>query len=906
MKKLFTTLILAVAAVSATSAQNYVIYGDGEPADTRIGIGNINPWGNCTVKELTGEEYPGGKAMKYTVDNDNSYFIAGWFTATDFDYSTIVGGDYDLVFDFKTNIPETSDVCIKIEAEGVNEIPFEVARDNEWHKVRMNLKEKFPDFTNTMRVISLVGQRNVKDSEAYIANIRLEAKKQMPTISATLSDVEMNSAVVSWTTNIPEEYAGQTVVVKFDGEAVEGSSKTLEGLEASTTYRHTLELVVGDYTTATEVVFTTKRDPSKAAVWYGSGESNGYTFDYSLTANPDNTLTVYVDITPAIAADMNVKQMCINDVWGDFAAVSDGDRSQWTYTTKESYTEGQELTMFFYFPPCRVDVQNPKYVFGASNEVPKSLRLTASAENITETSADIRYALSMPSDWNSEDVRLFMDDVEIDRPEGDVISLTGLNPSTQYTRTLRAEIETGGETIVSKDVTVSFTTLRPAGHSITHYQILNGLATDVPLKDADNKKGTVAYSIRIVALYNDDNTLTYNIAIKGIDHIAGVNPTLLIAGGAEVILNQFKNEDGTYTYTTKRTYGETDRIGNTFFRLAYMGGFKDVTLRDFTPANADDMTAVLDYGEAASVEMVKPDGILKAGVEYFVPINVKDAAGNYLTDLYPQISSEDLDFVKGFATASAPGTYTLHANLDGTVAADLAMTFIHADAVNIVSNADVKVYAPTAVNIGHAFDGNFDTMVEFPCNETEEHELIIDLGKNYDVHALELIWEGASAKDYTVTFHVSKDCAWYEGADRNMAPVRRAASSDAAFDNMGSTPMATYEVVNGDGGAGKNVTETFVDERQGDPLRVQYVRLATKTATDKTWGMKLREMSVHATEVPADQATTGIEDVAADTAVSRTVFNLQGMPVLENATAADFNNLPAGLYIFNGRKYVVR
>lgn len=37
-----------------------------------------------------------------------------------------------------------------------------------------------------------------------------------------------------------------------------------------------------------------------------------------------------------------------------------------------------------------------------------------------------------------------------------------------------------------------------------------------------------------------------------------------------------------------------------------------------------------------------------------------------------------------------------------------------------------------------------------------------------------------------------------------------------------------------------------------------------------------------------------------------TVYNLQGIVVMENATASDINNLPAGVYIINGKKVAIR
>lgn len=51
--------------------------------------------------------------------------------------------------------------------------------------------------------------------------------------------------------------------------------------------------------------------------------------------------------------------------------------------------------------------------------------------------------------------------------------------------------------------------------------------------------------------------------------------------------------------------------------------------------------------------------------------------------------------------------------------------------------------------------------------------------------------------------------------------------------------------------------------------------------------------------------SAGIQDVSVkNAAVDRTVYNLQGIPVLRNASDADINALPAGIYISGGRKFI--
>lgn len=58
-------------------------------------------------------------------------------------------------------------------------------------------------------------------------------------------------------------------------------------------------------------------------------------------------------------------------------------------------------------------------------------------------------------------------------------------------------------------------------------------------------------------------------------------------------------------------------------------------------------------------------------------------------------------------------------------------------------------------------------------------------------------------------------------------------------------------------------------------------------------------------EMPDADITTGIDDITIDTDNRNDVYNLQGICIRRNATQADIDALPAGIYIVNGRKVIV-
>ena len=57
--------------------------------------------------------------------------------------------------------------------------------------------------------------------------------------------------------------------------------------------------------------------------------------------------------------------------------------------------------------------------------------------------------------------------------------------------------------------------------------------------------------------------------------------------------------------------------------------------------------------------------------------------------------------------------------------------------------------------------------------------------------------------------------------------------------------------------------------------------------------------------MPDADITTGIDDITIDTDNRNDVYNLQGICIRRNATQADIDALPAGIYIVNGRKLIV-
>lgn len=80
----------------------------------------------------------------------NNAAYGGWL-ADGYNISPILTGDYDLLFEFKTNATATYKVKLVEEGNEAhgNETAFEANADGQWQTIRMNLKEKFPNFATS-------------------------------------------------------------------------------------------------------------------------------------------------------------------------------------------------------------------------------------------------------------------------------------------------------------------------------------------------------------------------------------------------------------------------------------------------------------------------------------------------------------------------------------------------------------------------------------------------------------------------------------------------------------------------------------------------------------------------------------------------------------------------------------
>jgi len=107
--------------------------------------------GTCSATTTTGTVGTTTDANITTFTALKDYAAYGGWLADGYNISPILTEDYDLLFEFKTNATATYKVKLvenDNEAHG-NETAFTANADGQWQTIRMNLKEKFPDFATS-------------------------------------------------------------------------------------------------------------------------------------------------------------------------------------------------------------------------------------------------------------------------------------------------------------------------------------------------------------------------------------------------------------------------------------------------------------------------------------------------------------------------------------------------------------------------------------------------------------------------------------------------------------------------------------------------------------------------------------------------------------------------------------
>lgn len=827
MKKILLTALLLGGLMATADAKEYVIFQNGDlTADQELISGNFYNWNDivpCAIAD---------NVVTWTMpDPVQAWWGGGWKAkvADDFDVSVLNETNCKLVFEYKTS--SNADLKLKM-ANG--DAQFETApittwvRDGEWHQIEFDVRSTFPGVLESLK----------KGDEADIF------------------------APVGGNNWLPAETASFRNV------------KIVEG----TPY----EAPVYDY----------------GQKWYGTlekdivvdSETYPISIDYELTALDDGHLRVDAtmegveaipDINPAL-------QMHIGTSWPHATKNPDGSYS-WISEDMENrpdsdatFAIGQSVAPIQFWFAYRGGLFNDEikgYLFGAANEKPVESvvpKLTASATDITATSANIEYTVTLPEELEGAEVTVYLNDAEA---TASPIALTDLTPSTGYSYTMKAVATKDGIDYTGKEVKVEFTTNRDVTEAVEYHVIIDGMLNKAYLagEDAATSRRSMPVSIETTIKYNPDGTVTIESVPHCVGNIVGLVWKANACEEGHDNIKDMKLEDGKYIYTSDAKFQDKTNL-YVQLRPAYDGGDAMLSVYGYQTGMENE---VITYGEPASIEMSGVPATMIVNESYNVSSIVKDNNGHYLVEKAADCTVEaPFTLVDGVLTATAKGTGHITATCE-TATSDIALEcFLDSDAQGVHAiNATYE--ADGGVNAALAFDGNEETQIEWAPETGAEHYVTVTLEKEYQIQAVQLVWEGASAKEYTVT----------------LTP----AAAAGAMQKAAAEPKV-FVVNDGAGGAGMTPRKNLYNA-DFSTIPAQTVKLETKAAAT-VWGIKLKEMKVMGSE--KKDGTVGVEavELTPDTIVD--VYNLQGVRVLRDAKVMDIINLPAGIYVAGGRKYIVR
>lgn len=576
----------------------------------------------------------------------------------------------------------------------------------------------------------------------------------------------------------------------------------------------------------------------------------------------------------------NLQMQITGGTW--VTAVKNADGS-YTWTTGElSVNLGDvinPLQFYFAYQPGLFDYSIADYKFGTANEKPvKEIlpKLTAKAQNITANSAEIAYEVTLPEKLTGATVKVYLNDAEA---KASPIALTGLRPSTDYSYTMKAVATKDGQDYTGKEVKVEFKTNRDATAAKVWHTIKDGFIKNAYLagEDPATSRRSIPVSIETAISYNVDGTVTIQAVPHCQGNIVGLVWKANVCVQGHDKIEVMTNVDGKFTYTTAATFDEDAQLYVYYFP-AYDGGDTRLDVYGYRTGLENDAVA---YTDPASIEINGLPDAMVVNESYNVSSIVKDNNGHYLVEKAADCTvAAPFTLVDGVLTATAKGIGNITATC-GTATSNIALEcFLDSDAQGVhASNATYE--ADGGVNAALAFDGNEGTQIEWAPETGAEHYVTVTLEKEYEIQAVQLVWEGASAKEYTVT----------------LTPAAAAGAMQKAV-----AEPKVFTVNDGVGGAGMTPRKNLYNA-DFSTIPAQTVKLETKTAAT-VWGIKLKEMKVMGSEVA--KTPTGVEaiDVTPDTIVD--VYNLQGVRVLRDAKVMNIINLPAGIYVAGGRKYVVR
>lgn len=793
MKKLFYTLALLLLGLSTLRAQDerpsYSLWPSNQEGTTE----NINvecTWESGITREEITEDSDHPQYYKIT-SNGTSDWPCFSLSDSDFDYGKIFYNSYDLVFDIRTSDDFNTFNKFEIQTVADKENPYDFVHNGEWQTVRLNLND-FKD-----KIASYPGNEHKRVFLFYIIFKNKEGGIVPDGVSFDVTNIRLEP---NNDTPIPNPNETPDNPNPSEGAVFSGSES--------------FSFIQG------ENVFP-------------------YTLSYTITYLENKTLNIKASIewgdngVPSGAEDFMYVSVDGGELPGTINRINGETKTQ------TSYDAGREITIGFKIPAESGGAITPSilYVVGSSNQEDEgrvSIKLSANIVDgsITMNSAKVSYEYTSSKEIEDLEVIVYCDGNPVNSNPVEFIDLLS---NTEYSHTFIAKATVEDEEISSNEVVIIFKTLRDPSQKVHNYQIINGFLNKAKLEgEDDSQRRSLPVSIKSDVVYNPDNTLTVYFSFFGIDKVLNFVPQVNIADEWSVKDGLMFYDDGSYSCTSTKTFEPGTEV-LVFFYPEFNGGVERLELKKFI---VDEGNEPIDYGDPVDMIIYTDKTELKVEEPQWYCAYLVDANGNFILDEEIEIDIEDdsadADLTGDFITLMKKGSATLTATYNGITAKQIFTVPYSRNAVNLASG--VK---PT--NCGHiqdvsnATDGNESSIMTLLCEETQEHEFTLDLGKGEDklfnIEYVNLVWEGASATEYSVIFYN------IEGDEEII--------------------VGQYDIKDGEGGAGLTIRKNI----NVDNYKVRYVKVITNKAFDKSWNIKLYEILVFGTEyIPVDWSDLTADD----------------------------------------------
>ncbi|MDE6320972.1 MAG: fibronectin type III domain-containing protein, partial [Muribaculaceae bacterium] len=713
-----------------------------------------------------------------------------------------------------------------------------------------------------------------QEANQYVVGSENEAPLSLR-IRASVDNITTDGAEIAYDVTAP---AGMDykVYYKGAGDAVEATTNpiVLTGLAEKTEYTYEVYAVAGDLTSHSAVVtFTTKSASARNYVYAGVlnatfanafrvGESDADRHDiaaelpWSVTYNDGDMTAVYsIDLTSVEDIVGLVPQLWS---YGFFNLTKNNANGRWEYTfTNKTLNDNTAISHYLPYAGGVVDMPTGYTYWGMESEIivpEKGLVMTASAEDVTTTTAKIAYSVKA-TEIDAYTVYYKLADGEAIEATASPIELTGLEEFTKYSYDVYA---VAGD-VESNHVTVEFTTKSSTARDYVYSDLFAAEFKNAFLPgetDADSRSFFVTLPWKVV--YDTDGNAVYSVDLSQVKDIVGLVPQIYWNGFQTLTAK----ENGVYEYNFGQQELEATTAISHYF--AYAGGVVD-SRTPYTNWGMEKEAPAI--GEATSLALSAAKKAAKINDKVRLSVVAKDANGYYLpvNSVKYDVKGGDFELDNSVFTAKATGIYTITAAA-GNLTAETEIVILASSGSNNILAGKIGVTDEENIQGGsveNVTDDNLTSQLEWKCGDTEEHYLIYDLGDDFYIEGIDLLFEGAYATEFAVRL-------------TNAKPAELESASSAAVRYMESGKQAADVVFANE----KNDTQHYFIQKPAGTHR--YVELRTSKALNTGWGIKVRDLKVYGSK--DDPINSGVLTVGQDDANAPVeYYNLQGVRVYNPA-----------------------